>query len=117
MALAYSVETIEVQSNPGGYANWVPSGWFHTTACGGDGSDHFYLYPSVPNGYSGRGSLRVWSIHPGVWATLKYYQATHGGMTARVYDSNNVYMCVGVAMHWFGVSHEAWQTSCWLWKW
>jgi len=117
IALAYSVETIEVQSNPGGRPNWIASGWFHTTACGGDASDHFYLYPGVPNAYNNRGALRVWSIHPGVWATLQYYQAVHGGMSARVYDNNNVYMCVGVAMHWFVVSHESWRTDCWLWMW
>lgn len=103
-------ETIECRD---GYGGWVASSWMHTTACGGDGSDHFYYYPGVPGAYNYRGYLQGRSIHPAVLMVLASYGWK---LSARVYPSNNVYICVGVRIHAFGLTHEAWRTSFYLYR-
>jgi hypothetical protein len=110
MIASYAQEWIECRD---GYGGWIASSWFHTTACGGDGSDHFYLYPGVPNGYAYRGYLQGRSVHPGVLLTM----ASFGWrLSSRVYDNGNVYICVGVRMHVFGVTHDAWRNCFYLYK-
>jgi hypothetical protein len=102
---SWAGETIECGN---GFGGWVASSWMHTTACGGDGDDHFYFYPGVPGAYAYRANLRGRSVHPAVLIVLASYGWK---LSARVYPSNNVYICVGSRMHAFGLTHEAWRTS------
>lgn len=98
-------ETIECRD---GFGGWIASYWFHTSACGGDGDDHYYVYPGVPGAYQYSGYLQGRSIHPGILMVLATYRWK---LSAQVFTNNYVYICLGSRMHWFGITHEAWRTS------
>ena len=111
-------ETVELQRPPSGQTTWGPSGWMHTPACGGDDSDHYVLFQGIPNAYTQHGRLRVWSGQPCVYLAMLTWQWQHNGLLARVYPSNNVYLCIGIRIHFppfCATPYHTWVSDCRIW--
>ena len=107
---SWAGEFIECHSGSGG---WLASSWMHTPLCGGDGGDHFFLHSGIPSAYSTRGYLQGQSWNPAVLLVLASY---NWRLSARVYTSGNVYVCVGWRLHAVGLTEEVWRRLFYVYR-
>lgn len=89
-----------------GWPKYRASAAYLTSLCGGD-TDYMLLYTSIPNAYADRAALRGRSLDPSILATI--YIAWGGKVSARVYENNYVYVCLGKrSVDSFGGSINYW---------